>query len=195
MVPNDADTSDHENDTETHDGDAEALPVARPKREAHAPNESAFGIVAPEVRTWTCSRLGDTGHAEKLMSPNSRGTEVGEWPIHELSEEEIARRWGAGMYTVRWFGAHPSTGARHPRGGSKPFRITQDLVDRVRPPPPPAPAAAPPVPGLPAHMAETFALMGFLDQQSDRKLNGIVQAATLLGSRGGDSSQTLEIVP
>jgi hypothetical protein len=107
-----------------------------------------FGVPNPEVNAWGITKK-EHGKWVRQTHPDANGTHLREWPLSELTLEEVRDRWGAGSYRVQWFvhdPEHEEPGQRHRSGGTGPvFELEGAGVPRVtvpQAPPAPTPSAA-----------------------------------------------------
>ncbi len=175
-------------------------PVALP-RAARPPQVSAvqagvpitiFGAVPREVTHWLAKKQTATGQWEPCgWAPPGAIAELTEFPLAELTEETFRDRWGAGLYEFQWV-RHAANGGRNVLRATRSIRILPPPAAAAPPPAPPAPAASP--------LGDSFTLamqiMQMIDRQSDAKLTGMAQLATLMSgqqSRGLGAAE-LELI-
>src|SRR5688572_16190490 len=104
-----------------------------------------FGVPNPEVNAWGITKK-DHGKWVRQTHADANGTHLREWPLSELTLDEVRNRWGAGAYRVQWFIHDPENedaGQRYRGGGTGPqFELEPIGVPRVTVPEP-APQAPP----------------------------------------------------
>jgi hypothetical protein len=144
------------------------------------------------VTHWGISRI-ETVRGEAKPSrqthPNEERVRLREWPIEELTLDEIKKRWGAGTFKLHWFcndPEHPTADQRRTSGGHGPvFTIEPDVVPDVAPmaPPPPVHVAAPS-----GDFSFALQLMQASDQRAAETMRTVMQMAQA-GQGGGASAE------
>jgi hypothetical protein len=149
-------------------------PRAVPEPDAPAVPVSIFGAVPGAASYWAIRRQGLGGTLETLSygAPGA-SAEVREWPIPELSEETIQKRWGAGTYQIEWLGVSAT-------GGRK--TVTRGRFFTLRPIEAPAPPPAAPASSLGEAFTLATQIMGMIEHNADRKVEGYATMAKLLGA-------------
>lgn len=139
--------------------------------------ESTFGAIPGRAVYWSLEKETTGGQIQKMSYPNATNTAyVSEWPIVELTEENVRDRWGGGMFRVRWHGLS-AAGGRVMLGQG---RLVQ-VIGTVAPPTPAAPHA--PSPGPTDDITRTLQLMSVFEDRSQKNLTGILQAASAIAAQ------------
>lgn len=90
-----------------------------------------FGVPPPKATHWTAHRLtpnaDGNGSGTPLSFQGGRGLNLREWPIAELTLENLRRRWGPGRYRIGWIAATKS-GRREAMGRGKNVELA-DLAE------------------------------------------------------------------
>lgn len=108
-----------------------AGPGAPPIKEA-----GPWGAFPIETTHWGLHRRSVAGAWEKMSwAPEGEKVDATEWPIADLTVDNVAGRWGAGTYVIHWFGLSPAGGRRY---------ISKGREFHIRPE---TPVAAQPAPG------------------------------------------------
>lgn len=194
--------------SEAAPGDADESPVmplprAKPRAAVAAGPISPFGAVPRAATAWGIRKKPDVGGAwgrELEWAGPGDTLAVREWPLEELSEAEIRRRWGPGIYQVHWFKTTDTGGRGHLSYGRE---VT--VLPAIAPS---SPAPASPPAGVSA-LAEALQMMQILDQQSadrraaitaeaNQQIAGMAQLATIMqrnaGGGGGIDAATLQTI-
>lgn len=150
---------------------------------------TTVGQVNENVTHWGISRL-EKGKPQRLETPNDAGVSVREWPLDDLTVENLRARYGAGEYRCHWFQNDPDNdepSKRHiSQGHSRVFRLEPETASAV---------VAPPAAGLPsavtqsgASLAELLQFMTALTQASDARAERSISAIATLAGLGGHSA-------
>lgn len=134
---------------------------------------SPFGGAPAGVSRWGARRKLPSGSWEPMSYGKPGATTADrDWPIADLSDAEIQRRWGAGTYEIQWVKPAANGGRYVMRGG----RQVEIL------PPPPAPNA-PPVAAAPVRSSvdEHLEFMGIVEERSSKNLRDVLQLAQFFG--------------
>ncbi len=148
-----------------------------------------YGAVPATATAWACHKQGLHGAFEVLSWGEPGETaELREWPLSQLSEDEIRRRWGAGTFQCQWLKATETGGRRNLQRG----RIFTLRAPEAVAPPPAAVASSP----LGESFDLTMRVMAMIEKQSDQKVNNVMQMARELGGggRGGLGGAELQLI-
>lgn len=179
------------------DGGQNVRPI-RPKPRARAEKQAAdesevmpvpiscFGSVPESAEYWGIQRTGMGGAWEVLAygTPGS-GVELREWPLAELSEAEVRRRWGAGLYRVQWLKGN-GRGGRAAIGYGRTFKLT--APESASAPLAPAPS---PLSSLNEGLSLATQIMGMVEAKADSKVDHVMQMAKFYADIGGGRNNGL----
>ncbi len=153
------------------------LRMARPRARrpvSHVP-VSVFGAVPVRCSSWGIKQVTLSGQWEPLSFGDGRVNHQ-EWPLSELSEENVRARWGDGRYRVMWYESTP--------GGGRKFMCMGRIVDFASPelaaPPAPAPAASS-APDSLGPLTEALKVLAVIRGAADEKIDGMVKLAQVIG--------------
>jgi hypothetical protein len=128
---------------------------------------------------------------ERLDHPDGEdGVRVREWPLEQLTLEEVRARWGAGSYKAHWFRRDEENPQLQSGGHGPLFTLDPEVPTHVAPPAPtlPAPSQAVPIAqtggGITADSLLT--IVTSMMQISDKRAESTINAITALASRRDD---------
>lgn len=196
--PTDERDEDEDGEEEGEETPEVVAPVARPKARRNVPESAAaagisvgqFGAVPRAATHWLANRRSPvTGEWEPMgyAAPGATAEER-QWPIAELSVEEMQRRWGPGTYQVRWVSPNAQGGRRVMVGAHE---------VRILPPPAAAPPPAAPSGIMNGAVREALDLMNVFEAMADSKLKGMASLMALVGvggNRGGLDAEGLRAI-
>lgn len=127
------------------------------------------------VTHWRIARLVGNSYDPLAWEQEGTGIVLREWPLSELSSAIVRQRWGTGTFRVTWVRARPNGGLQilnlgrqltltHPGGAG---HTSQQ------------PSAPPPQSAIGA-LSDTLKIMQVIEQQADRKIQGIAELARVL---------------
>lgn len=166
-----------------------------------ASNDSAmpgWGTPGVDVNAWGIGKKNGEGKLRACEYQAADGTFVRQWPLSELTADNILERWGPGEYRVAWWQIDPSnpdpTERSKPRGSGRYFRMADPPTVRAAAPSPApsAPTRAPLVGGF----AEALELMALIDSRANASQERTLQMAAAMAGRnnGGLDTQTLMLI-
>lgn len=143
-----------------------------------------------KVTHWGISRVRG-GKAERLDHPASdgdalAGVRVREWPIEQLSLDEVRARWGSGSYKIHWLCPHAEDAQQRSGGHGPLFTLDPEVATHVAA----AVTAAPPMPvATPANNGVTadslLSVVTTMMELSDRRAASTIEAITRLAAPQG----------
>ncbi len=154
-----------------------------------------IGFPNERVNAWGIARFVDGKWVRQTFADES-GAHVRDWPLEELSLEEVRARWGAGEFRVMWFVHDPANedASKHFRalGHGKPFRLEEEPPTRVQAR---AAAAAPGASLFGPEFERAMALVQMGDERASRQLTAtMTMAAALAGRSNGLDATTLSMI-
>lgn len=193
---NDADDGDEGADTgEGGAGDVDTsaetqLPRARARKAVDVVPVSPFGGVPRDANAWGIRKKTEVSTWTKDLEWSAPGATIAlkEWPLEQLSEEEVRRRWGPGTYAVHWL----KSGSNGARG-----HIAYGREVTILPAVAPSPASSPAAPSTSAAgLNDALQMMQLLDQaaaerrasitaEANQTINGMAQLAAVMQRNAG----------
>jgi hypothetical protein len=192
----DAGDDEREQDSEA----AETAPPEKPRRaRARKATEddvppagdiSPFGHVPLSCTHWGIRRAGISGQWETPSWGEPGSTvEAREWPIADLSVDNVLARWGEGVYQVQFLTVQGRGGRKH---------ISYGRIVKLKKQAPAATAPAATAPAMPTGLEGltlAMQLTKLIGSEADAKVNGFAQMAQLMGQKSsGLGAAELELI-